>query len=384
MTADQACNRPERLPVLGNAGRYRDAVRYAVIMAGGSGTRLWPLSRQGEPKQLLRLIGGKSLLRLAYERVAPVVGAGHVLVCTGAAYAGEVLAQLPEISPQNLLGEPVGRDSLNAVAWPVAVLAARDPQAVVAMVTADQLIEPVELFGQRLKTAFEVAEKDADALVTFGVVPDGPQTGFGYLHRGATVAGFDQVSEVIEFKEKPDAQTAQRYLGSGEYWWNSGMFVWQAATLLRQLQALKPATHEAVLRLAAHPDQLATIYPELEKTSVDFAVMEPVSRGQGSAHVVAVALDSRWADVGSFASLYTELPHDDSGNAVQGSVVADDTTGCLLINAEPDGSVLAVTGLRQMVVVRTSTATMACPMEASQQVKGLSLRVARDIDPALA
>lgn len=353
-------------------------------MAGGSGTRLWPLSRQGEPKQLLRLIDGKSLLRLAFERVAPVVGAEHVLVCTGASYAGVVREQLPEMSDDNLLGEPVGRDSLNAVAWPAAVLAARDPEAVVAMVTADQLIEPVEVFEDRLRTAFGVAEADSDALVTFGVVPTSPHTGYGYLHKGPAVPGFDDVCEVLQFREKPDAELAREYLASGDYWWNSGMFVWQASTLLRQLATLVPATHAAVLELAAHPDRLGTIYPGLEKISVDFAVMEPVSRGRGSAHVVAVSLTARWADVGSFASLYEELPHDDFGNVRQGQVVASDTTDCLLINAEPGGSVLAVTGLHGMVAVRTPSATLVCPIGASQQVKGLSASVAREVDPALA
>lgn len=160
------------------------AMRYVVIMAGGSGRRLWPLSRQGMPKQLLRLVEGKSLLRMAFERVVDVVGAENVWVCTGAGYAAVVREELPEMPAENILGEPVGRDSLNAVAWPAAVLTRRDPDAVVAMVTADQLIEPMDVFQDALRRGFEVAESDPSALVTFGVVPDRPHTGYGYLHRG--------------------------------------------------------------------------------------------------------------------------------------------------------------------------------------------------------
>ena len=159
-------------------------MRYVVIMAGGSGTRLWPLSRQGTPKQLLPLVGGKSLLRLAFERSLGSVPAERVWVVTGAAYAEAVAADLPELPATNILGEPVGRDSLNAAAWPAAVLQRLDPDAVIAQVSADHVIEPVEVFAERLDVAFSLAEADADVLVTLGVVPTSAHTGYGYLHRG--------------------------------------------------------------------------------------------------------------------------------------------------------------------------------------------------------
>src|SRR3954471_12464366 len=159
-------------------------MRYVLIMAGGSGKRLWPLSRQDMPKQLLRVVGGKSLLRIAYERLDGIVPPDQVLVCTGADYADTVAAELPELKPANILGEPEGRDSLNAVAWPAAVLAARDPDAVIAVVTADQIMHPVSAFQQALADAFALAEEHAELLVTFGVVPTSPHTGYGYLRRG--------------------------------------------------------------------------------------------------------------------------------------------------------------------------------------------------------
>lgn len=330
------------------------------------------------------MINGKSLLRLAYERVSGAIDPANILICTGAAYIDEVVAQLPEVKAENLLAEPVGRDSLNAVAWPAAVLARRDEQAVIAVITADQIIEPVDVFRERLDVAFRVAESDPDALVTFGVVPTEANTGYGYLQLGAEIPGFADVAQVTEFKEKPDAKTAAEYVTSGRYWWNSGMFVWRAATLLRQLEILLPDSYRSVQELAAHPDQLAEIYPKLFKSSIDYSVMEPVSQGKAAAHVIAVGLSTRWADVGSFASLYQALPHDKLGNVVLGAVVAEDTRDCLLINADSQGAVLAVAGLQDMAIIRTASATLSCTLTASQEVKKLVARVAHEVDPELA
>ena len=312
-------------------------MRYVLIVAGGSGKRLWPLSRQDMPKQLLKVVDGKSLLRIAYERLAGVVPPERILVCTGADYAGVVAAELPELDPANILGEPEGRDSLNAVAWPAAVLAARDPDAVVAVVTADQIMHPVTAFRRRCGPGFAFAEEHAEVLVTFGVVPTSPHTGYGYLRRGPSCPGIPTACAVAEFKEKPDRATAEEYLASGEYWWNSGMFVWRAATLLDQLALLQPQTYAAVTELAAAPERLAEIYPRLLKISVDYAVMEPVSQGQGTASVVAVRLPITWHDVGGFASLSEQLPRDAQGNALQGASVLVDARDNLVINNAEDG-----------------------------------------------
>jgi len=266
-------------------------MRYAVIMAGGSGTRLWPLSRQGAPKQLLPLLDGGSLLQAAWRRATGVVPPENVLVCTGAAYADEVSRQLPGLVPENLLGEPVGRDSLNAAAWPAAVLARRDQGAVMAVLTADHVITPEDVFCEHIARGFAVAEADASALVTFGVVPTGPHTGYGYLERGDPLPGRPDAAAVVAFTEKPDAATAAEWVASGRYWWNSGMFVWRVSTFLEQLRGLQPATHAAVLALAVEPDRLDAIYPALTRISIDYAIMEPVSRGAGSAHVNSGAED---------------------------------------------------------------------------------------------
>lgn len=357
-------------------------MRYVVIMAGGSGTRLWPLSRQGEPKQLLPLIEGRSLLRMAYDRVAGVVPEQNILICSGAAHADQIFAQIPELAPENLLGEPEGRDSMNAVAWTAAVLQRRDPQAVVAMLSSDHIMRPERVFRERLLEAFDLAQADPEALVTFGVVPTSPQTGFGYLHRGPSVSG--NACAVTEFAEKPALALAQSYLASGEYWWNSGMFVWQASALLAALAVALPQTHAQVLDLAAHPERLAEIYPQLHKVSVDYGVMEPVSAGQAPGHVLAVELPIEWHDVGTFLALAGQLPATTQGNAVQGQVVALDAYGNLLINRRGDDHVVAVTGLRSMAVVTTDHATLVAPLADADKVKPLVALVAEQAGPQFA
>jgi mannose-1-phosphate guanylyltransferase len=345
-------------------------MRYVVIMAGGAGTRLWPLSRNGMPKQLLKLIDGKSLLRIAYERVAGAVPDANILVCAGAGYLDIVAAELPELPAANLLGEPVGRDSLNAVAWPAAVLATRDPEAVVATLTADHVIRPIPAFQEALDEAFRAAETNPLAMVTFGVVPTGPHTGFGYLKRGAKVPGLSETYVVDEFREKPDQATAVSYVDSGDYWWNSGMFVWRAQTLLDQLKVLQPATYDGVVELAAHPDQVDRIYPTLPKNSVDFAVMEPVSHGLATAHVVAVRLPIEWYDVGGYAALAEHLPQVD-GNAVEGRAVVIDSAGNVIVNRGGAHGLVAVVGLSDTVVVTAGEITLVCPKDRAEDVKRL-------------
>ena len=359
-------------------------MRYVLIMAGGSGKRLWPLSRQGMPKQLLKVVGGKSLLRIAYERLDGVVPPGQVLICTGADYADLVAAELPEVDPANILGEPEGRDSLNAVAWPAAVLAARDADAVIAVVTADQIMHPVESFRSALVEGFEVVETHEDVLVTFGVVPTSPHTGYGYLRRGQSIDGHPGVCAVVEFKEKPDRATAEAYLASGDYWWNSGMFVWCAKTLVAQLEQLQPQTYAAVTKLAAAPDQLAEIYPRLDKISVDYAVMEPVSQGQTSARVVAVRLPITWHDVGGFAALGEHLPRDQDGNAISGASVLVDARDNLVINQAEDGRLVAVVGLSDTVIVQTAQITLVCPTSEAERIKDLVAEVTAQLGAAYA
>nr|NLI49603.1 mannose-1-phosphate guanylyltransferase [Propionibacterium sp.] len=346
-------------------------MRYVVIMAGGSGTRLWPLSRKGTPKQLLKIVAGRSLLRLAFERAALVVPPSRIVVVTGAAYLGAVAADLPEVPSENLLGEPEGRDSLNACAWPAAVLHARDPEAVIAQVTADQLIEPADTFADVLREAFAVAEEERDVLVTLGVVPTGPHTGYGYLQRGEPLPGRPAACHVASFTEKPDLATATAYVASGGYWWNAGLFVWRAATFLEQVRILEPATYADVLLLAAEPERLGAIFPTLKRNSVDYAIMEPVAHGKGTARVVAVPLPVRWRDVGGFENLAEILPTDAAGNAGQGRVVALAAERNIVFDQTGPGRLVALLGVSDLIVVETADATLVAHQDQAEQIKAL-------------
>src|SRR5687767_7591580 len=226
-------------------------MQYGVIMAGGAGTRLWPLSRGDRPKQLLPVVRGKSLLQLSYERLRGVLPPERIFVCTSAAHGAQVLENLPELPKENLLGEPEGRDTANAVGFPAAVLRKRDKDAVAAFVTADHVIEPIEKFQDALKTAFSVTAEMPEALVTFGIVPTHGHTGLGYIHRGEALqlkqrSGNSEAFRVLAFREKPDKPTADRYVESGRYYWNSGMFVWRCDTVLNELGAHLPESARAL------------------------------------------------------------------------------------------------------------------------------------------
>lgn len=354
-------------------------MHYAVIMAGGAGTRLWPLSRNSQPKQMLSVAGARSLLRVSYERVVGVVPPERVYVCVAAAHVDAVRRELPELPAGNVLGEPCGRDTANAVGFPATVLAAADPDAVAAFVSADHLIEPVTAFQDSLRTAFALATERPDALVTLGIVPTFPHTGLGYIRRGAELSGVDAYA-VDAFTEKPDLATAESYLDSGRYYWNSGTFVWRCATVLAELAEHLPEAHRGLAEIGtawATPTAarvLERVYPTLPKISIDYAVMEPAARGDGSAHVLVVPMPVEWLDVGSWPTLASTLDQDSAGNASAGATVLVDSAGNIVVS-DDEAHLIATVGLRDMIVVHTADVTMVCPRGAAERVKELATAV---------
>ena len=356
-------------------------MRYAVIMAGGSGTRLWPLSRKAQPKQLLPIVNGRSLLRLSYERLHGLLPPDRIYVCAKAEYAANVFAELPELPQANLLGEPEGRDTANAVGFAAAVIHKTDPDAVMAVVTADHVIEPVNRFQDALSAAFDVVTEQPNALVTFGIVPTDGHTGLGYIHRGDPLAGSPPGAfRVLGFKEKPDKPTADRYVESGRYYWNSGMFVWRADTVLRELSLHLPEAYRGHVRVAEawgttqQDAVLREVYPQLPKISIDYAVMEPVSQGKGKAAVVTVEMPVQWLDIGSWPALADTLKIDEHDNALDCDLcILLDADNNIIVSHDPD-HLVAAAGLSDMIVVHTKDVTMVCPKRDAQRVKDLVAR----------
>ncbi|TFV87763.1 mannose-1-phosphate guanylyltransferase [Blastococcus sp. CT_GayMR16] len=353
-------------------------MRHAVIMAGGSGTRLWPLSRAERPKQLLDVLTGEdggahSLLAEAFDRLRAVLPAERIWVCTAARYGEMVRAALPELRADRLILEPVARDTANAVGLTAALVADVDPDAELAVVSADHVIRPVERFAATLETAYDALAVRPDSLVTLGITPTTPATGFGYVQRGAPTE-VPGVSEAAAFREKPDRATAEAYLASGEYLWNSGMFVWRARTVLDALAEHLPETAEGLRRIvgaAPGPDRdavLAEVFPTLPKISVDYAVLEPAATEPG--RVLVADLDVDWLDVGSWPALAHTLDVDAAGNAVRGLTVVLDGSGNIVLSDDPE-HVIALVGVRDSVVVHTADVTMVCPVGDAERVKQL-------------
>jgi mannose-1-phosphate guanylyltransferase len=356
-------------------------MRYAVIIAGGSGTRLWPMSRAALPKQLIPFIGRRSLLEVAAARLEGLLPAERVCICAGAGHAPAIQKALPQLGPDQFLGEPCGRDTLNAVGFSAAVIARRDPEAVIGVFTADHIIEPVAQFQAIVDAGYTLVEKHPEVLLTFGIAPTGPVTGYGYLELGEP---FGQTARRLhQFREKPDLQTARQYVEAGpeKFLWNSGMFVWRADTLLDCIRRYAPENHAGLERIADAWDTprrqavLEEVYPTLKKTSVDYAVMEPASRDP-AVPVVAIPMPLHWLDVGSWPSFAKTCPHDEQGNAVAAErSMLMDTHRTLVASSDPRHLIAAI-GCDDLIIVHTPDATLVCRADRADAVKDLQAQVA--------
>ena len=356
--------------------------RWAMIMAGGAGTRLWPMSRREQPKQLIPFIHGDSLLEVAAGRLNGVVPDEHQLICTGQGHLPAVRSRLPQFTEDRLLGEPCGRDTLNAVGLTAAVLHRRDPDAVFAVLTADHIIEPHDEFARCLTLAFDMVEADPMRLVTFGITPTFPATGYGYVQLAEAVDGFEGAHHTGRFVEKPDQDTAQSYLDSGDFAWNSGMFVFSAATVLDAIGRFAPEARAGLDRIAdawegeTRHDVLNEIYPTLPKISVDYGLMEPASTDDDFS-ICTIPMAVTWLDVGSWPSYGETLDADTSGNRTHGDGVHIESSNVLAVSEDPD-HLIATIGCDDLVIVHTDRVTLVCPKDRAQDVKTMVDAVAED------
>jgi len=340
---------------------------HAVIMAGGSGTRFWPASRGDRPKQLLSLASDEPLLRVTIDRILPLVPAERVWVVTTAATAEATRSLLHDLPDDHVLAEPTGRDTAACVAYAARVLLHHDSDAHCLVFPADHVIPDEDRFRSAMAAgARMVAERGG--LLTFGVAPTHPETGYGYLELGEEIHadGEWRVNNLNRFVEKPDRETAEGYLADGGYLWNSGMFAWRATDLLAEVRRQLPLLFDGVgtigdaIGTADEDTALNEIYPHLPRTSVDFGIMESARQ------CWCVPVDFGWSDVGSWRALAEVLPADESGNVARGRTLDLDAEGNILVG---EGVLIAAVGVRGLVVVATPDAVLVVPKDDAQRVK---------------
>jgi mannose-1-phosphate guanylyltransferase len=348
---------------------------HSLIMAGGGGTRFWPRSRQRRPKQLLPLAGEQTLLQQAVERVQGPVAPERIWVLTAQALCDDVVQQLPDLPVERIVGEPCGRDTAACIGLGAALVAREDPEAVMLVTPADHVIEPVEEFRRAAFVAAQMLAEHPDAIVTFGITPTYPATGYGYIHRGREITQRQGVyiHRVEAFREKPSADLAEQLVASGNYYWNSGIFAWSARTILAALAERQPAIAAGVERIAAawstprRHEVLQREYPDLPRISIDYAVMEHAR------HVLVVQAPFRWDDVGSWRALERLHPQDAAGNTVLARHCGIETKDCLVV-ADP-GMLVATVGVQNLLIVQDGNAILVADRQQEGAVKNLVERL---------
>jgi len=338
---------------------------YAVIMAGGSGTRFWPLSRRKCPKQLLELYGSGSLLEQTVERIRSLIPPERVYVFTSDVIRREVVRRLPGVPSEQIVAEPAARNTAPTIGLAAHEILRRDPDGILVVLPSDHVVGKPAEFHRVLRAACRFGAVEGRS-VLIGLKPTRAETGYGYIRLGPLAArlGGQDVYEARQFTEKPDAATAKQYVGSGEYLWNGGMFVWRASTLLRNLAACKPEMAQGLAEIAAaggaaNSRAMKRLYPKLEKVSIDYAVVETI------AGVFAVAADIGWSDVGSWAEAYELNAKDADGNVAPSGSLCLNSSGNLI---HVEGKLVVTVGVDDLVIVETPDALLVCRRQRSQEV----------------
>ena len=344
----------------------------AVIMAGGMGTRFWPLSTPERPKQFITLFGDRSLLQMSFDRLRGLVPPERILVLTNAAHVAIAREQLPELPAGHIIGEPVRRDTAAAVALAAVLVQKRFGDSIILTLTADHLIEPTDLFQRNLLSAARQVAA-SDVFYTFGIRPTYPATVYGYLETGAAVEddGGIEHFELKQFKEKPDSEAARGYVDSGRFLWNSGMFVWRAVPILEEIRTWLPGHYEALQPLGGADgtpqwqEALEKAFSGIRPISIDYGVMEKT-------RIPMRCVSSRfsWSDVGGWTALRELLSRDPDGNATRGRVKALDASGNLVFCEQPDETV-ALIGVDDLVVIRAGNRTLVARKDQVDRLKDL-------------
>lgn len=342
---------------------------YALIMAGGMGTRFWPASRSTKPKQLLALLGGKTMIQATVERLAGLVSDGDVLVMTNRSLVKPIVEQLANIPADAIIGEPCKRDTAPCIGVAAALLRHRDPDATMIVMPADHVISPTEQFHRAVRQAVQMVELDPACLVTFGVPPSYPARSFGYIERGEALddSGAPRAFHVRQFREKPSSRVAEEYLAAGNFLWNSGIFVWKAKTILDAIQRFEPELFEHLQRVEQAIGQgdfkiaLETAFDAIEGISIDYAVMERYEK------VAVIEAPFAWDDVGSWGSLARMTSTDSQGNAVMGKHLGIDTSGAIIRSS--DDHLVVTLGVSDLVVVHTEDATLVANKDDEESIR---------------